>query len=431
MTIAATSKLAAGIRDFILQHASARPGTANRSFQPHPTWDKLRKLGTQLWLDTGSLAESGELWSAEFQALTTNNSLLNKEVQRGTYDDVIPAALELLSRHDLGQDETVLEIAFILNAIHALKLVAEYDACVSVEEHTDLAHDLDRAVATARRFHEICPERFIVKLPLTPAGILATRILAGEGIAVNHTLGFSARQNYVVARIAAPAYVNVFLGRLNSFVADNDLGDGQHVGEKATLASQRAILSLRRERGIPTRQIGASYRQGEQVRDLAGIDVMTMPPKVASQFLDLQTDPAELTDKTETVYDPPLHEGVDPQAVGLDTLWQIDPPVVEACDALEAEDLDGFTAEDLVAHFARHGAGNLLVDWSDAQVATSAEEGKIPDLDNWRDLLAERTIGLDALMNLAGLNAFRADQKAMDEKVLETLKKTGRYNPDA
>ncbi|MFW5839066.1 MAG: transaldolase family protein, partial [Planctomycetota bacterium] len=287
----------------------------------------------------------------------------------------------------------------------------------------------EQAVATARRFHEICPERFIVKLPLTPAGILATRILAGEGIAINHTLGFSARQNYMVARIAEPAYVNVFLGRLNSFVADNDLGDGEYVGEKATLASQAAIQKLRRAAGIETRQIGASYRQGQQVADLAGIDVMTMPPKVASEFLELDIDPDQLTDKTETIYEPRLSDRAD--EAGIETLWLIDENVRNACDALEAEDLDLLTAADLVKHFQQHGAGNLLIDWSDQQIETSAAEGKIPKLENWKGPLSDGSIGLDALMNLAGLNAFRADQKAMDDKVLETLDKSGRYKPDA
>jgi transaldolase len=256
---------------------------------------------------------------------------------------------------------------------------------------------------------------------------LATRVLAKENIPVNHTLGFSARQNYVVARIAHPAYVNVFLGRLNSFVADNDLGDGEGVGEKATLASQAAIRALRRHDGTNTRQIGASYRQGQQVRDLAGIDVMTMPPKVAAEFLELDIGPEDLVDQTATNYEPSLTD--EAPAAGIDTLWDIDEAVVDACDALASEDLDTFSPQDLVEHFDRYGAGNLLVDWSDEQVRTSAEEGKIPRLANWRDELASGNIGLDALMNLAGLNAFRADQKSMDDRVLQTLDQSGRYRP--
>ena len=156
--------------------------------------------------------------------------------------------MKLLSAYpQLTEKQRILEIAFILNAYHALRLVEQFDCFVSVEEHTDLASEVDLAIEYAQRYHAICPERFIVKLPFTPAGLLATRKLSKEGIPINHTLGFGARQNYVIARIAQPKFVNVFLGRLNSFIIDNGLGDGAYIGEKATLASQAAIRKLRSE----------------------------------------------------------------------------------------------------------------------------------------------------------------------------------------
>ena len=182
------------------------------------------------------------MWTREFTALTTNNTLLNKEVQTGTYDDLISEAADLLSGfEDLTEREVMLEIAFILNATHGLRLVEQFDAYVSVEEHTDLANDVERAVEYARRYYAICPERFYVKIPFTPAGLLATRQARQEGIPINHTLGFSARQNYVITRLAQPNFVNVFLGRLTSFISENDLGTGDYVGERATLASQEAV----------------------------------------------------------------------------------------------------------------------------------------------------------------------------------------------
>ncbi|MFP4058117.1 MAG: transaldolase family protein [Candidatus Brocadiia bacterium] len=414
-------KLADAVREFVRAEFTPHFGELAHTFDSHPTWRRVRELGTELWLDTGSLEDAGELWTREFAALTTNNTLLNKEVQRGIYDDLIREAANLLRPYGLSQQELVLEVAFVLNARHGLRLVETFDARVSVEEHTDLAHDVDRAVAVARRYHAICPERFIVKIPLTPAGLLATRRLAREGVAVNHTLGFSARQNYLVARLAQPAYVNVFLGRLGSFVADNRLGEGSYVGEKATLASQAAVRTLRRDRQSPSRQIGASLRQGTQVRDLLGLDVMTMPPRVARDFLQLAPDDHELVDHTSMAYQPALDEDTDPQAAGLDTLWDVGPDLVACADALEQEDLEAFSPADLVGFLHDRGCGDVLPRWSEEQLATSAEEGKIPQLANWRDALAEKTVGLDSLMNLAGLNAFAADQRAMDERVAGVL----------
>ena len=420
-SLPAESDVARRIAQFVLEGFAPRYGDLQETVESSPVWRRIRLLGTDLWLDTGSIQEASDEWTAEFSALTTNNTLLNKEVQTGRYDDLIARAAALLAGADLSDRQRTLEIAFILNAYHALRLVEKFGAFVSVEEHTALADDVDGAVDTARRYHRICPERFLIKIPFTPAGLLAARRLAAEGVAVNHTLGFSARQNYVVARLARPAYANVFLGRLNSFVDDNALGDGTLVGLRATLASQAALRDLAEAHGTPTRQIGASFRAGTQVRDLVGIDVMTVPPGTAREMLDLNIPPAEIADRTGEDYRPTFAEGADPAAFRADTLWDIGDEVVECCDAAEAADLDNMTAADLVRLFAEHGCGDLLVAWTDREIAVSGAEGKIPRLDNWAKPLAQRRIGLDSLLNLAGLNAFKADQAAMDARVADVL----------
>ena len=227
----------------------------------------------------------------------------------------------------------------------------------------------------------------------------------------------------VIARISRPAFVNVFLGRLNSFIADNGLGSGEYIGEKATLASQRAIAQLRIDRHTPSRQIGASLRSGAQVRDLAGIDVMTMPPKVAHEFLNMNLSIGQIEDRASYDYMPGIAPKIDPEGVRLETLWEIDEELIECIDRLEEENLDAFTPDDLVNFFSAHGCGDSLVEWTDSQVQTSAEEGKIPKLENWKDALEQKEIGLDSLMNLAGLNSFASDQQAMDSRVKEVLEK--------
>jgi transaldolase len=417
-------KLAGEIFRFVRRDFHPRFGELKGGFPSNDTWSRLIALGSELWFDTGDLGGAAKLWTSEFTALTTNNTLLNKEVQTGYYDDFVRQAGRILDAFPALDDrERRLEMAFILNARHGLRLVEKFDARVSVEEHTDLAMDADEAVSYALRYHEICPERFIVKIPFTPAGLLATRRLSDRKIPINHTLGFSARQNYVIGRIGRPMYVNVFLGRLNSFVADNGLGSGKFVGEKATLASQRVIRELRGRHGVESKQIGASFRSGEQVRDLMGIDVMTIPLKAAQEFLDLKIPPGEIRDKTAAVYEPDLNPGIDPAKVRLETLWDVDDRLVKCLDGLDRENLEAFTAGDLLGFFNDHGCGDVLVGWTDAEMARSMNEGKIPKLDNWRKDLESRRVGLDSLMNLAGLNSFMADQKAMDGRVKDVLAK--------
>ncbi|MCG3179072.1 MAG: Transaldolase [Phycisphaerae bacterium] len=390
-------------------------------FPSHPRWRQMRDAGTELWLDTGDVLEIGRRWTREFSAVTTNNSLLNREVQKGQYDRLIPRAAALIrgraGRH-VGDRERELLVTYALNARHGLKLVEAFDARVSVEEHTDLAADTPGAVEYGRNIYAICPQRFIVKIPLTPQGLVAARRCHDAGVPVNFTLGFSARQNYLIARFAKPDFCNVFLGRLNSFVADNKLGDGEQVGEKATLASQRAVRGLRDSHRLTTRQIAASIRTGRQVADLAGVDVHTIPVGAYDQFLKLDVEVADRTGDDPQVK---LADGVKPSDCALDTLWEVPDKLVTACDALDQRDPADLTGADLVKVLADHGVGNLLIDWTDEQIELSRREGKIPKMKNWAPLLADGTVGLDALMNLAGLNAFTADQDAMDEKVRSVL----------
>ena len=418
----AQSGIAGQIHKFLID--SFKPNFDKLTFQSNPIWQRMHQTGSQLWFDTGNIDEAQQRWTSEFSALTTNNTLLNREIQTGRYDGLITEIADLLSSYPkMTNKQMMLEIAFVLNAWHALRLIEKFDAYVSVEEHTDLANDVAAAVDYGRRFYEICPERFIIKIPFTPAGLLATRHLAEMGIPVNHTLGFSARQNYLIARISQPAYVNVFLGRLNSFIVDNKLGDGSYVGEKATLASHNAVKQLRQSGMTPSLQIGASFRAGGQVRDLAGIDVMTMPPKVADEFLSLNLPADQIKDKTAENYTVGLNKDVSPDSVNLNTLWEIDDKLIACVEALENEDIDRFTPDDLVEFFKKHNCSDVLVPWSDSQIAASTKEGKIPRIENWQKLLADKTIGLDSLMNLAGLNSFTTDQQAMDSRVRQVLDK--------
>ncbi len=412
------------IRTFVRRSFSQPAGESQTQAGQHPLWSKLTQLGSELWLDTGSIDDAARLWTNEFSALTTNNTLLNREVQKGSYDLLIGQAGKLLAPYQLSPKKLKLEIAFILNAVHGLKLVEKFNSLVSVELHTDLAGDIPATIEYARRYHQICPEKFIVKIPLTPAGLLAARKVSREGIRVNQTLGFSARQNYISARLARPDYVNVFLGRLNSFVADNALGDGLFVGEDATLASQQAISDLRANSLAPTRQIGASFRDAGQIANLAGIDVMTIPPKIAQDFLDSGISPEDLTDKASTSYMPKFADGVDVTAIGFHTLWDINQHIPACIDVLEKENLDAFTPDDLIDFFAQYGCEDILVRWSTHQISISAAEGKIPKLENWAETLACGSIGLDSLMNLAGLGSFTADQAQMDGRIENQLQAT-------
>lgn len=377
-----------------------------------PFWKSLRSAGTEVWLDTGDIDAAKGLWSSEMTALTTNNTLLNREVQKGMYDDFIKEANKAISK--LDKKERIMEIAFMLNARHGLRLVQELGAMVSVELHTDLSFDLEGIVHYGKRFHAISPDHFYVKVPYTPVGLLGARKLHELGIPVNLTLGFSARHNILAAAVAKPNYVNVFLGRLNSFVADNDLGDGENVGEKATLASQRAVRRVRKEFGVRTKQIAASMRNGKQVELLSGVDVMTMPTSCATEAHELGSK-LTFRDRTDEDYRVALASNVDAASVRIDTLWDIDDKYFAF-----ARDLDKNpprAGNELVQRAHDAGLGEMFPRMSEDDLDTIAADGKIPDFKKWQSRIQSGEVAVDTLMNRAGLAYFASDQAELDKRV--------------
>jgi len=402
------------VREFVLKKVQGL--TAAVPKRADPFWKGLKDLGTRLWLDTGDFEAAGKLWADEFSGLTTNNTLLNKEVQKGIYDTVIAEAGALL--RDLDRETRVIEVAFILNALHGLRLVGDFRATVSVELHTATAHDAKAAVEYGRRFAAISPEHFVVKVPLTPEGLIATRTLRSEGIPVNFTLGFSARQNHLAAAFAFPSYVNLFLGRLNSYVSDNHLGDGLLVGEKATLASQREVKALSDKSGRQTLQIAASIRDGLQVEALAGVDVMTIPTAAAADAR------SRLSGKWESrvgrAYQTTLAAGVEETKVRLSTLWDVTDREKNLARELGARPPQ--SGEELADRARKAGVTDLFPQMSSDDLARIAREGKIPKHASWAGRISAGTAAIDSLLNLAGLASFTADQAALDERVRGLLK---------
>ncbi|MCC6728425.1 MAG: transaldolase [Chthonomonadales bacterium] len=398
----------------------ALAGRAPGQAQSDPAMARLRELGTDLWLDTGDLEEAAALWRSEFSALTTNNTLANQVVQTGILDDVVRQAVATLREDKPGiqPDELVMELGFVVNCRIALRLVKALGARVSVELHPAVAEDVERSVDYAVRYHAVCPERFTIKIPLTPEGYCAVARVRARGIPVNYTLGFSARQNYLAALVSKPVYCNVFLGRLNSVVADNRLGSGEHVGEKAAMATQNAICDLRGQGRTETRLIAASMRAASQVTELAGIDVFTMPPKVARAFMESHPDPASLKSRVGTDFQVAFDPTVD--ARRLEVLWSVDERVRALAEDLGRRNPLELTGDDLREADADHDAG-LFHRYTSLEVVDIREHGKIPKWARWEH---ERGVPLDDLMTQSALQSFATDQAALDERLRQLALET-------
>ncbi|GJL79873.1 MAG: hypothetical protein NPINA01_28620 [Nitrospinaceae bacterium] len=375
--------------------------------------EKLCSMGSELWIDTGDLEKARSIWKNELAALTTNNTLANQVVQSGVMDDTIRETVGKIRAEapDLKEDELVTEIGFVINCKIALRLVQAFKVKVSVELHPAMSRNVEKTLAYARRYYKVCPKYFIVKIPLTPEGFIAVRQLRKEGIPINYTLGFSARQNYLAARMSNPSYVNVFLGRLNQVVIDNSLGSGEMVGEKVTLATQGVLWDLRTDDAdVTTKLIGASIRNGAQVGFLAGLDVLTIPPAAMQDFMDTG-DAKTLKSRVSDDITP----GIDSNhsAAGrFDLLWEVSDDFKGFVDLLlSQEGLDAMSGDALI-DFCDENDINLFHPFSKEDLDKITEHGKIPKLGEWPD-----SVALDDLMTHSALQSFAKDQKALDERI--------------
>lgn len=372
-------------------------------------WESLAATGTELWLDTGDMEEAEANWSAEMGALTTNNSLLNSEIQKGIYDVFIAEAKAVV--RDLPSDERVREIAFILNARHGLRLAQKFGGYISVELHTDTAHDVKAILYYGRRYHDLCPDQFIVKIPYTAEGLIGARLLREEGVRINLTLGFSARQNVVVTRLARPDYLNVFLGRIGAYIADNGLGDGSGAGEMAVIAAQNWVTALSSENPWQTKLIAASLRSYRQLELLAGADVFTMPPKVASQGRkELE---GSFTSRMHENYDVKITERGEGAA--LEKFWKVGEEVLGFSARLASKPPQ--TGRELISAAHDEGCGDMFPYLSREEMRTLRADGKIPVYSHWETQIRDGKIAPDTLLNLAGLASFTADQEMLDERI--------------
>jgi len=143
------------------------------------------------------------------------------------------------------------------------KICALISGPVSAEA---VARDAEGMVREGRILRAVA-DNVVVKLPLTPEGLKATRILAEEdGAAVNVTLCFSAVQALLAAKAGA-SFISPFVGRLD----DGGL-DGMEL--------VREIRAIYDHYGYDTEILAASLRTPPHVRDaaLAGADCATIPP---------------------------------------------------------------------------------------------------------------------------------------------------------
>ena len=165
----------------------------------------IRPFGQRIWLDNLSreLLQSGVLdrliRTDGIAGVTSNPAIFEKAIRHDPRYQTDLARLKAVPQLTAEARYEALVIPDIQVACDLLR--PTYDAShgedgyVSLEVSPFLAHDEAGTLAAARRLWQAIERpNAMLKVPATPAGIAALRVLIREGINVNITLLFSARQ---------------------------------------------------------------------------------------------------------------------------------------------------------------------------------------------------------------------------------------------
>ena len=135
------------------------------------------------------------------------------------------------------------------------------------------AMDTEGMLAQARQLKSELPENVIIKIPCTPEGLAATKVLTDEGVDTNVTLIFSASQALMAAKAGA-TYVSPFIGRI-----DDTGHDGMNLIAE--------IMETWSKYNISTKVLAASIRHPTHVLQCMqlGAHTATMPAKIFRQLM--------------------------------------------------------------------------------------------------------------------------------------------------
>jgi transaldolase len=419
------------LHDLVVSLGEAKQAPRKAALVSSPLLDALKRAGTShIYADTAdtvellSLLEHGEgKLIAEVDGNTVNQPLVGKVVARYLQNEEVrqwAARLRAL-RPEMSSAQMVpllytLICARIGNDMRlGFALGRSWE--VSLQLHMSLAPDREASMAVGRDLRRMVPTAF-VKVPFMPQhphSFLIARDLEREGIPVNFTSTFSARQVAAAALLADVTRTNIFMSRLNGGLK------ARLIGEHVDLEAQRALRQLRREGGVRTQLIVASMHDWQTFVRTAGCDVYTAPCGAIDAFLKQEeVHPRGLGSRLETSYRDEL--GIDPEVVQLlsmgriSRLWRVEPELVQFLrDLGRSEDYRTMTDGDkLYKRFDAAGFGDMFY-------APSPEEWRVMKQSKLPDLHSEltRRVPIDTLYSLLADADFENYQGEIDGQIEE------------
>jgi transaldolase len=330
---------------------------------------------------------------------TTNPSLILAAAQIPTYQNLIDSSLRE-SREVCGPDaaaeEVVREALDEICVTFGREILQIVPGRVSTEVDARLSFNTEATITKARKLiglyrqAGISRERVLIKIASTWEGIRAAEVLEKEGIHCNLTLLFSFAQA-VAAAEAGVTLISPFVGRILDWHLKNS-GRSSYPGpEDPGVVSVTQIFNYFKTYGYRTEVMGASFRNIDEIIELAGCDLLTISPALLDQLRNTQGD----LSRRLNPFDPaPTEPQVHLDRAGFEALMSKD---AMASEKLE-EGIRGFSKaiETLEAQLA-HRLGEL--EGANAFQHAAHEIFLLNDLDGDGCITREEWLGSDAVFD--------------------------------
>ena len=262
--------------------------------------DQLKKFTTVV-SDTGEFEEIKKYHPTD---ATTNPSLILAAATKPDYQFLIEEAIVYGQKHGKSKPEQLtlaMDKVFVNFGLEILKIVP---GRVSTEVDARLSFDVEGSVAKARQLIALYEaagidrKRILIKLASTWEGIKAAEILEKEKIHCNMTLLFSLEQAIGCAEAHA-TLISPFVGRILDWYKKNEGVDSYPPEKDPGVISVTQIYTYYKKMGYNTQIMGASFRNTDEILELAGCDLLTIAPKLLEELQKAEGDvPRKLSPET-------------------------------------------------------------------------------------------------------------------------------------
>ncbi|XP_060658766.1 probable transaldolase isoform X1 [Drosophila nasuta] len=253
----------------------------------------LQKV-TTIVADTSDFAELKKYKATD---ATTNPSIVLAASTKESNLKLICKAVEYGKCQKGAKAQQASETVDYLTVLFGSEILKIIPGRVSTEVDARLSFNTKASVAKALKLielyskFEVDKKRILIKLASTWEGIQAAKILEKEhGVHCNLTLMFSLAQAIACAE-AGVTLISPFVGRIfDWYVANTDTKKFEPHNDPGVISTTR-IYNYYKKFGYETQVMGASFRNIDQIKALAGCDLLTISPALLQE---LECDKSEV-----------------------------------------------------------------------------------------------------------------------------------------